>query len=517
MLEKNKIINNIITNTNEIAKFFKFNRSNIKKIIIDDLNNLDIEMKRIDEEHINLERSKNILKENLLLKSQEYENLNKEKKQIQEKYNLVANLLNSKPLINEKLNEFIKLCNEDFIEFANEESSLAEEAEMIIKLQNIEKEVRLICEFPELYTKNIIAIGGGFSSGKSSFINSFFKDDELILPVGINPVTAIPGYVIYDTTCVIKGYSNTGGIITIENNFYKKMSHDFLKTFDFNLKEIMPFISINIPMDKHLFKNICLIDTPGYNPSLNGNFTQEDKSLSLEYLEESNSLIWVIGIDSNGTIPKSDLEFLEDFSETKKKIFILLNKGDLKSKNQQDEILNEVAEVLEDYNIKYEGISIFSSIQKREYVFKNKSIFEFIRYENVENTKTYEIISKKLNSIFDKYYKAILDEKNHREKIFSILKSLRLDLMEINYDFDDDKNKIISRIDDIKRDNVDIKHFEEQIEKLFVLRKKMNKSLERIFIDFNGSITLNTDKIPERSGIWPWFNSKLLGKGTGVS
>ena len=68
---------------------------------------------------------------------------------------------------------------------------MANEAEAILKLQSIEKELELITIYPNLYQKSVIAIGGGFSSGKSSFINSLIIDKKVKLPEGINPTTAL--------------------------------------------------------------------------------------------------------------------------------------------------------------------------------------------------------------------------------------------------------------------------------------------------------------------------------------
>ena len=49
--------------------------------------------------------------------------------------------------------------------------------------------------FDRLIGKNIIALGGGFSSGKSSFLNSLLG--KLVLPANIDPSTSVPTYVIY--------------------------------------------------------------------------------------------------------------------------------------------------------------------------------------------------------------------------------------------------------------------------------------------------------------------------------
>ena len=51
------------------------------------------------------------------------------------------------------------------------------------ELKNIEKELEEIVKNPVIYTRKIVAIGGAFSSGKSSFINTLFDNgNDFTLP-----------------------------------------------------------------------------------------------------------------------------------------------------------------------------------------------------------------------------------------------------------------------------------------------------------------------------------------------
>lgn len=51
------------------------------------------------------------------------------------------------------------------------------------------------CIFPELAAKVIVGVGGAFSAGKSSFLNSVLG--RKILSVEIDPTTSIPTYLMY--------------------------------------------------------------------------------------------------------------------------------------------------------------------------------------------------------------------------------------------------------------------------------------------------------------------------------
>ena len=243
------------------------------------------------------------------------------------KQKLISKLLGTSSQ-NDGLLQFRTILNNDFLAFANDENSVANEAEMILKLQEIEKELELISSHPNLHSKHLVAVGGGFSSGKSEFISSFIESD-IKLPIGVVPTTAIPSYVMHENTNRFIGCTNRGGIVDLEevdNNFQARLSHEFIKSFGFNLKNIMPFMVLGTQIK---YEDICFVDTPGYNPATTSDgFTGEDMHTASEFLDNANSLLWLIGADANGTIPASDLEFLSNLNLEEKKILIVYNKAD---------------------------------------------------------------------------------------------------------------------------------------------------------------------------------------------
>ena len=395
-----------------------------------------------------------------------------------ERYDLVSRILSVESEGNESLQEFSRLFHKDFIDFANKESSLAEEAAAVLKLQDIEKELILINNFPLVYGKNILAVGGGFSSGKSAFLNQMFKDKEASLPIGIQPVTAIPAYVAMDDRNFIKGYSRNGGGIDIDKKLYSQLSHNYIKSFPFNLKKIMPFIAMGTPWggDFKELKHICFIDTPGYNPAAIEGSTQEDRETAMEYLKRANSLIWLIGMDANGTIPDSDLDFLEDPILAQKKLYIILSKADLKPESDLKEIMKNIAEILEKEGIPYEGISAYSSAKKKEYGHRKQSLFTFLKTQN-NLIRVEKKILEDIGSVMEMYIKATKENISRIKKIKSSLKSLELDILEM--DADDDE-KTTDRIEEIKR-MFDPKTLEQSLEKAKDIHKSMEKAVKDFF------------------------------------
>ncbi len=492
---KNDILKEIDRKLEEATKFVKLKRQKIKIEIQKLLQKIDKHISSIESKNKELNEEITISNEALNEHKVELKNqIAKNKKQlqtleilekdlivIQDKYDLVSSLLSSKGVINSDLKDFKEILYSEFLEFANRESSLAEEAEAILKLQSIEKELELIVNFPIIHSKTIIAIGGGFSSGKSAFVNSFFEQKHIELPIGIEPVTAIPTYVVSGKENEIKGFSNNGNAIKIDKDFYSKLSHEFVKSFNFNLKNIMPFMTISTPLSQEYFGNICLIDTPGYNPAITDGFTNEDKKTASEFLEQANALIWMIGLDSNGTIPSSDLKFINSLNLMGKKLYIVANKSDLRSESDLRMIVDEIKESLDDYDIEHDGISAFSANTKEEYFYTNQSLFDFLKKHN-NPVKIIKNIFEKLEVVFNMYDQAISKDIEEIKRYKTNLKSLELDILEVG--FDNDNNKVSNRIDKMKK-LIDSSELVKQKQELVVLNKKFESAINSIFDGLN--------------------------------
>ena len=327
--------------------------------------------------------------------SKDFDDLTKSYNDITMMYNLVNKVLAEQKTNNKKesLIKFDNIINGEFVNFANSKSLLA--------MQSIQNKLHSISNSANIYDKNVVTVAGGFSAGKSEFLSSFFANKEIKLPIGIKPVTAIPTYIIHTNKSTIKGYSNKINSIDIPSELYSKLSHDFIEKFDFSLKNIIEYIVVETELQA--YQDICLVDTPGYNPT-NTETTESDYNIASEYLQKSDILIWVIGLDaSDGAIPASDLEFLENLPENKK-LFIVANKADLKSPDDLEEILYNFEDTLDEYGIEVEGISAYSSVLSKEFSYRNQSVFDFLtevnNYENTSKEKLKNEIKEELATIF---------------------------------------------------------------------------------------------------------------------
>ncbi|MGL2641556.1 acyl carrier protein [Helicobacter pylori] len=396
---------------------------------------------------------------------------------LKERYDLIARILNAKTN-NEGLEEYQSVLDNEFLEFASGVDSLKEKEIALLTLQEIQKELQLVASYPSLFQKTIVAVGGGFSAGKSTFLNNLLGL-KLKLPEHMNPTTAIPTYCLKGKKEVLMGFSQNGGMVELPNLAF---DHQFLKSLGFNLKEIMPFMLLSAPSVP--FEFLCFIDTPGYNPGNQG-YTGGDKEASKESLKHAKHILWLISCE-RGDIHKDDLEFLQELYEEGKQVFIVLSRADRHTKSQLEEVAIKIRETLKDHGIEFLGIGAYSATRYQEYKeFSERShvfnsLEKFLMKLNQRSEKQNEILGY-LYEVHRMYEKAINQDANKFKRYQKALHSVKLDLMQKGFDdFNNDAtfNKIKSlnnefseqektKRESLARLNEVIGLFKESIDKVF--------------------------------------------------
>jgi len=349
-------------------------------------------------------------------------------------FDLIKRLLGTEPSENDDFKSFEAFFDNDFMAFANEESSLADEAKAIQRLQKLEKRLEKFVKFPHTFAKRSIAIGGGFSSGKSSLVNSFIQQSKVRLPVGLKPTTAIPSYVLSSDKKSIQGFSDVGATVEIAPALYGQLSHEAIA--DLNFKRILPSITVEVPLREGWFDHLCLLDTPGYNPA--GGSTTEDRSRALASLRDQDALIWVIGLDATGTVPRDDRDFLHDLGLNEVPLYVVLNKAELKPPSEQQAILDEVTDTLKDEELEPVGISVYSAERGQEYLHVGQGLETFLRGQNKPHKPANLAVELKLEleDIFSMYEKAIEQDEKSTKVLRDELNKLDLDLNVVGIDAD---------------------------------------------------------------------------------
>ncbi|GHQ69234.1 GTPase [Helicobacter pylori] len=370
---------------------------------------------------------------------------NGDKEALKNSHDLIAHILNAR-IENEGLEEYQCILDNEFLTFSNE-VEFKEQAVALYTLQELGNELQLVASYPSLFQKSMVAVGGGFSAGKSTFLNHLLGLN-LKLSANSTPTTAIPTYCLKGEREVLMGRSQNGGVVELP---YLTFDHKFLDSLGFNLKEIMPSMLLSAPSVP--FEFLCFIDTPGYDAPNQG-YTGGDRQASKEYLAKAKSILWVMDCD-RGPIQGNDLNYLQELYEEGKQVFIVLNKADLKITIQLEEIAVQTKETLENNGIEFLGIGTYSSERYQEIKeFSEKSpVFDslekFLTELNKKGEKQNEIL-KVLYKVGLAYEKAIKEDLSKFKRYQDALHSIKLDLMQKG--FDDFSDARFNKIESLKKE-----------------------------------------------------------------
>ncbi len=395
---------------------------------------------------------------------------------LKERYDLIARILNAR-IENEGLEEYQSVLDNEFLEFASGVDSFKEKEIALLTLQEIKKELQLVASYPSLFQKNMVAVGGGFSAGKSTFLNNLLGL-KLKLPEDINPTTAIPTYCLKGKKEVLMGFSQNGGMVELPHLTF---DHEFLNSLGFNLKEIMPFMLLSAPSVP--FEFLCFMDTPGFNSSNQG-YTGGDEQASKESLKHAKHILWLISCERGG-IETGDLDYLQELYEEGKQVFIVLSRADLRTKSALEEIAIKIKETLEDRGIEFLGIGAYSATRYQEIKeFSEKSpifdsIEKFLTKLNKKSEKQNEILSV-LYNVHLAYEKAIEQDADQFKRYQKVLHSVKLDLMQKG--FDDFNDAAFNKMESLKKEFSEKE--ESKRENLVQLNQVINlfkKSIDKVF------------------------------------
>ncbi|GAA7741127.1 acyl carrier protein [Helicobacter pylori] len=399
-------------------------------------------------------------------------------KPLKERYDLIAHILNAR-IENEGLEEYQCILDNEFLEFASGVDSFKEKEIALLELQEIKKELQLVASYPSLFQKSMVAVGGGFSAGKSSFLNHLLGLN-LKLPENLTPTTAIPTYCLKGERGVLMGRSQNGGVVELS---YLTFDNKFLDSLGFNLKEIMPSMLLSTPSVP--FEFLCFIDTPGYDAPNQG-YTGGDRQVSKEYLNHAKHILWFISCERGG-IEKSDLDYLQELYEEGKQVFIVLGKADSRTKKQLEEIAVQTKETLENNGIEFLGIGAYSSKTERYQEIKEfsekspvfDSLEKFLTKLNKKGEKQNEILSV-LYEVGLAYEKAIQQDADKFKRYQKALHSIKLDLMQKG--FDDFSDARFNKIESLKKEFSEQERSKrENLEKLNQVINLFKKSIDKVF------------------------------------
>lgn len=280
--------------------------------------------------------------------------------------------------------------------------------------------------YEKLIGKNVVALGGGFSTGKSRFLNTLLG--EKILPCNINPSTSVPAYLVNGTDISVHGINvfqsniqmNIEDVKTISHGFGKKVSNGE----EITLGHLLSSIFINTPNQP--YKNIALLDTPGYSKADTADYSAKtDEKIAKAQLDSSNYILWFVQADG-GTITDADIEFIKKLKADIPKL-IIVNKADKVMESELAMIVSKIKDVLDMKGIFYLDVLTYSSVDANKY--DGNKIKEYLqKWDEEKYNSKFAYNFKVLFVKCKEYYDNLLDEeKKTHSRLEHILADVSLE------------------------------------------------------------------------------------------
>ena len=161
-----------------------------------------------------------------------------------------------------------------------------------------------------------VAVFGRVSSGKSSFLDVLLQTD--LLPVGANPITAVPTRVQYGDEVKATVQLGNGVLGEVSLDRFRALISEARNPGN---REGVRYAMLSVPSDR-LRSGIVLVDTPGL-----GSLALKGAQETLAYLPSCD--LAIVLIDAGSTLTREDIGTLRLVHEAGISALVLLSKADL--------------------------------------------------------------------------------------------------------------------------------------------------------------------------------------------
>lgn len=263
---------------------------------------------------------------------------------------------------------------------------------------------RQFCEFPQLATKSVIGIGGGFSAGKSSFINKLIG--KKCLAVEVDPTTSMPAYVLQGAEESIKAINMHDCAIDLTQEQLSTLTHEEKELYGSQVGLLLKAAFISTP--EFRWNNLAILDTPGYSKPEDSNWNERtDENLARDQLNTADYILWAVPAD-NGTISEQDITFLSSLNRDIPKL-VVLTKADKKPIEDIENIAALIKTTLDNRGISVSDVVPFSRRKKSE--FSLTEVTE--KFELWDLQKNPILFAQHFKRLFIAYQNFIEDEKRN--------------------------------------------------------------------------------------------------------
>lgn len=198
-------------------------------------------------------------------------------------------------------------------------------------LQEVYEQFEDFLLFQDMIGKKIVALGGGFSTGKSSFLNGILSENSenrvRLLPMDTAASTSVPTYLMHadgeETIRAINLFDSRITDLTADDVGIMTHSFEEKSQLGVSLGQLIQRMFISTTLQP--YAHIAFLDTPGYSkPDTKDYSARTDEQIAREQLNHSHFILWFV----NGSVlPQSDIEFLKQLDSHIPKA-IILNKAD---------------------------------------------------------------------------------------------------------------------------------------------------------------------------------------------
>lgn len=219
--------------------------------------------------------------------------------------------------------------------------------------------------YDKLIGKNIVALGGGFSSGKSSFLNALMGKN--VLPADIDPSTSVPTYIVKGDKHKVTGINVFDSKVQMLPRDIRKIAHGFGEVEDEEDEQVTDSVTLGHVLESiffstplHSYGSIAFLDTPGYSKPDSEKYTAKtDEQIARGQLNASNYILWFVQADA-GTITEEDIKFIKTLREDIP-MLIVVNKADKKNLSDLKDIIAKIKSNLDIKGVRYVSVRAFTS------------------------------------------------------------------------------------------------------------------------------------------------------------
>jgi len=302
------------------------------------------------------------------------------------------------------------------------------------EIENINNELRL--------KEIIIPLVGEFSSGKSSLINALIG--KKVLPIDITP-----------TTFVVNEVRASAESEKIEIKFKDSTENVFDELFDLsNINYSDASIVKVFTVSNNIPRNIVLVDLPGLSSDIS-----RHNEVVLEYLPKAHCIFIVVDINQ-GTITKSQMDFLTQAKIVNLPFYLVLTKSDQKSQKEIENVIDYFTR-----NIKIEFKKVITTSSK---INQMKELTDLLSIIAIDSDKfLFDALNKRMSDTCTTTIKQLQEHLN----------DLKLDFSEIEKKMHIERTKI----DKINREmRVKLAEIEKEIKEV------MRETIDKFEIDLLG-------------------------------